>query len=239
MGNLYIVATPIGNLQDISFRAIETLKKVDFVLCEDTRKTGFLLEKMIGHKIPKEKLGSYYEQNELKRIPDVLNLLTADLNVALVSDAGTPLISDPGFKLVRECLDKKIKVVSIPGPSSVTAALSVSGLPTDKFLFLGFLPKRSGHRMSLLKNVEKSQKFIQPTVVFFETPHRIKVVLEELQSVFGDVEIVVCRELTKIYEEVKKNKISVFIKNYQKVKPKGEIVILFNLKEKITYSKAF
>jgi len=238
MGNLYIVATPIGNLQDISFRAIETLKKADFVLCEDTRKTGFLLEKMIGHKIPKEKLGSYYEQNELKRIPDVLNLLIAGFNVALVSDAGTPLISDPGFKLVRECLDKKIKVISIPGASSVTAALSVSGLPTDKFLFLGFLPKRSGHRMSLLKNVGKSQKFIQPTVVFFETPHRIKVVLKELQSVFGDVEIVVCRELTKIYEEVKKNKISVFIDHYQKVKPKGEIVILFNLKEKVTYSKA-
>jgi len=238
MGNLYIVATPIGNLQDISFRAIETLKKADFVLCEDTRKTGFLLEKMIGHKIPKEKLGSYYEQNELKRIPDVLNLLIAGFNVALVSDAGTPLISDPGFKLVRECLDKKIKVISIPGASSVTAALSVSGLPTDKFLFLGFLPKRSGHRMSLLKNVGKSQKFIQPTVVFFETPHRIKVVLKELQSVFGDVEIVVCRELTKIYEEVKKNKISVFIDHYQKVKPKGEIVILINLKEKITYSKA-
>jgi len=238
MGNLYIVATPIGNLQDISFRAIETLKKADFVLCEDTRKTGFLLEKMIGHKIPKEKLGSYYEQNELKRIPDVLNLLIAGFNVALVSDAGTPLISDPGFKLVRECLDKKIKVISIPGASSVTAALSVSGLPTDKFLFLGFLPKRSGHRMSLLKNVGKSQKFIQPTVVFFETPHRIKAVLKELQSVFGDVEIVVCRELTKIYEEVKKNKISVFIDHYQKVKPKGEIVILFNLKEKVTYSKA-
>ena len=239
MGNLYIVATPIGNLQDISFRAIEILKKVDFILCEDTRKTGFMLKKLLDHKIPREKLGSYYEQNELKRIPDTINLLESGFSIALVSDAGTTLISDPGFKLVRECLEKKINVISIPGPSSVTAALSISGLPTDKFLFLGFLPKRSGHRASLLKNVKKSQKLIQPTVVFFETPHRIKKTLEELSSVFGNIEIVICRELTKIYEEVKKDKISILMEHYKKVKPKGEIIILFNLKEKATYSKVF
>jgi 16S rRNA (cytidine1402-2'-O)-methyltransferase len=237
MGNLYIVATPIGNLQDISLRAIETLKKVDFILCEDTRKTAFLLEKVIGQKIPREKLGSYYEQNELQRIPDVIKLLEAEFSVALVSDAGTPLISDPGFKLVRECMNRNIKVISIPGPSSVTAALSVSGLPTDKFIFLGFLPKKPGHRITLLKNLQKSQKLIKPTVIFFETPHRITTVLGELKSEFGDIEIVVCRELTKIYEEVNKDKISGFIKKYEKLKPKGEIVILFNLKEKATYSK--
>jgi 16S rRNA (cytidine1402-2'-O)-methyltransferase len=237
MGDLYIVATPIGNLQDISFRAVEVLKKVDFILCEDTRKTGFMLEKILGGKIPREKLGSYHEHNEIQRIPDVIKLLEAGFNIALVSDAGTPLISDPGFKLVRECMERKIKVISIPGPSSVTAALSISGLPTDKFLFLGFLPKRPGHRMTLIKGIKASQKHIQPTVIFFETPHRITITLEELISIFGDIEIVVCRELTKIYEEVNRSKISSFIEKYKKIKPKGEIVILFNLKEQSTYLK--
>ena len=237
MGNLYIVATPIGNLQDISLRAAETLKKVDFILCEDTRKTAFLLDNILSQKVPREKLGSYFEHNEVERIPKAISILESCFDIALVSDAGTPLISDPGFKLVRECINKKIKVISIPGSSAVTAALSVSGLPTDKFLFLGFLPKKSGHRIKLINDLKKSQKYIQPTIILFETPHRITVTLEELKSIFGDIEVVICRELTKIYEEVKKDKISSLSEFYQKHKPKGEIVILFNLKEKATYSK--
>lgn len=231
MGNLYIVATPIGNLQDITLRAIETLKKVDFILSEDTRKTGFFLEKILGQKMPREKLASYYEQNELQRIPGVIQLLEAGYDVALVSDAGTPLISDPGFKLVRECVDKGIKVISIPGASSVTSALVVSGLPTDKFLFLGFLPKRKGHRGTLLKNIKTMQKLVKPTIILFEAPHRLIGTLEEIMEVFGDIEVVVTRELTKIYEEVKKGNTSDLINHYKKIKPRGEIVLLFNLKK--------
>src|SRR5476651_1106952 len=157
MANLYIVATPIGNLQDISLRAIDVLSLVDFILCEDTRKTAILL-KSIAKKFPEfknqAKLVSYYEENEAKRIPEVIDLLKKDFNFALVSDAGTPTISDPGFKLVREAVKEQIKIAAIPGPSSVITALIISGLPTDKFMFIGFLPKKPGHRKDLLTNIK-------------------------------------------------------------------------------------
>ena len=231
MGNLYIVATPIGNLQDISLRAIETLKKVDFILSEDTRKTGFLLEKILGHRPPKEKLASYYEQNELQRIPGVISLLQAGYNVALVSDAGTPLVSDPGFKLVREARNQGIRVEAIPGPSAAISALSISGLPTDKFLFIGYLPKRPGNRKKILDQISSTIQAIEPTVILYEAPHRLVKTLEELMGVFGDIEIVMCREMTKIHEEYKKDRISKMVIFYQKTKPKGEIVLLFNLKD--------
>ncbi len=231
MGILYIVATPIGNLQDITLRAIETLKKVDFILSEDTRKTGFLLEKILGHKVPKEKLASYYEQNELQRIPGVIDLLKAGYNVALVSDAGTPLVSDPGFKLVREARNQKIRVEAIPGPSAAISALSISGLPTDKFLFIGYLPKKPGNRSKLLNQVKSTTQIIEPTVILYEAPHRLVKTLEELLAVFGDIGVVMCREMTKIHEEYKKDKLSKLIAAYQKKNPKGEIVLLFNLKD--------
>ena len=169
MGTLYIVATPIGNLQDITLRAIDILKQTEYIACEDTRKTGFLLKTLserygsLGEKF----MFSLYEENEVKRIDEVLNLLQNNKDVALVSDAGTPLISDPGFKLVRECLKTLVKVESIPGPSSVISALVVSGLPTDKFTFLGFLPKKPGHRQSLLENLKKSLELIKSTVDYF------------------------------------------------------------------------
>ena len=229
MGILYIVSTPIGNLQDITQRAINTLRKVEYIACEDTRKTGFLIKSL------SEKYGSFgekfmfsvYEENEIKRIPEVLNLLNNDKNVALVSDAGTPLISDPGFKLVRECITMGFKVESIPGPSSVISSLVVSGLPTDKFTFIGFLAKKSGHRKKFLENLKKSLKLVKSTVIIFESPLRLIKTLNELGDVFGDREVVVVREQTKLYEQIKRGKISEILKFYQEAKPKGEIVILF------------
>jgi len=232
MGNLYIVATPIGNLQDIGLRAIDILGSVDFILCEDTRKTAILL-RSIAKKFPEfknnAKLVSYYEENEAKRIPEAVDLLKKDFNFALVSDAGTPTISDPGFKLVREAVKEKIKVEAVPGASSVTTALVISGLPTDKFMFIGFLPKKPGHRMDLLKNIKTAAQTVKQTVIFFESPFRVVQTLNELQEVFGDVDIVIARELTKLYEEVRREKISEAILHFNKNKPRGEFVVLFHL----------
>lgn len=229
MGNLYIVATPIGNLQDITLRAIETLKKVEVIACEDTRKTGILL-KTLGIQRENINLISYYEQNEISRIPEILNALKNDISVALISDAGTPAISDPGFKLIRECVKEGIRVESIPGASSVISSLVVSGLPTDKFIFLGYPPRKPGHRVKFFENIKDSYKFIESTVIIFEAPHKILNTLGEMLEVFGDINIVVERELTKIHEEVRREKISESITHFEKITPKGEFVILFNLK---------
>lgn len=232
MGNLYIVATPIGNLQDITLRAMETLKSVDFLLCEDARTTSNLLNfinNKLGEPVKKQKLIPLYEENEVKIIQEVISTLKNGFNIGIVSDAGTPTISDPGFKLVRECIKEGIRIESIPGPTSLISALVSSGLPTDKFMFLGFLPKKVGHRKTLLENLQKSLKLINSTVIIFESPHRLLKTLDELISVFGDIEIVVARELTKVHEEVKKDLISNQIRHY-KNGVKGEIVLLFNLK---------
>ena len=227
MGILYIVATPIGNLQDITFRAIETLKKVDAIACEDTRKTGFLLKTF---QIPNKMLLSYYEQNEAKRIPEIINALKNGLNIALVSDAGTPTISDPGFKLVRECIKMGIKVESIPGPSSLISALVSSGLPTDKFFFVGYPPAKPGHRKKLFENIASMIQIIKATIILFEAPHKLIKTLEELKEVFGDIKIVVARELTKIHEEKRSEKISESLQHFKKINPKGEFVVLLNSK---------
>lgn len=232
MGNLYIVATPIGNLQDITLRAMETLKTVDYLLCEDARTTSILLNfinKHLGETENKPKLIPFYEGNEVKIIEEVISTLKNGINIAVVSDAGTPTISDPGFKLVRECLKEGVKVESIPGPSSLISALVSSGLPTDKFLFLGFLPKKPGHRKTALTNLKKSLNLIESTVIIFESPYRLLKTLDEIKDIFGDIEIVIARELTKIHEEVRKDLISNQLTHY-KNGVKGEIVILFNLK---------
>ncbi|MDO8639563.1 MAG: 16S rRNA (cytidine(1402)-2'-O)-methyltransferase [bacterium] len=232
MGNLYIVATPIGNMQDITLRAVDTLKQADFIACEDTRKTGMLLKML---EIPSmglagSRLISYYEQNEFKRIPQIINSLKNGSNIALVSDAGTPTISDPGFKLVRECIKEGIKVESIPGSSAVVSSLVSSGLPTDKFLFMGYPPKKQGHRMKFFRNINSMVQIIEPTVILFESPHRLIGTLRELEEVFGDISIVICRELTKIHEEIRREKISESISHFEKTNPKGEFVVLFNKK---------
>lgn len=229
LGTLYIVATPIGNLQDITLRAITVLKSVGYIACEDTRMTGRLLTALeIDHK---PMLISYYEQTELSRVPNILNLLINGQDVALVSDSGTPLVSDPGFPLVREALKQNIKVVSIPGPSAVISSLVSSGLPTDKFLFLGFLPKKDGHRKTLLEKVKKSNSELESTVVVYEAPHKILKTLASIKEVYGDIKITLARELTKIHEEILTDTISNFITKYEKQNPKGEFVILFNIKD--------
>lgn len=240
MGTLYIVSTPIGNLRDITLRAIKTLFEVDVIACEDTRRAGVLMDAMsaiyddlIGNSVKKQRpqLLSYYEQIELRRIPEILSLLQRDKQVALISDAGTPAVSDPGFKLIRECIRSGIKIEVIPGTSSVIASLSASGLPTDKFLFLGYPPQKSGHRRKFFEAIKVSQGVIRSTVIIFIAPHKLIRNLEELMSVFGDIQIVICRELTKAHEEIRRERISESLIHFEKTTPKGEFVILFNLQQ--------
>lgn len=231
MGTLYIVATPIGNLGDITLRAIEVLQTVDIVASEDTRRTGMLL-KHIRDTFPKElehrpQLISYYEQNEFKRIPEILTHLRNDTSVALVSDAGTPLVSDPGYRLVHACTLEGIPVISVPGASSVLAGLTVSGLPSDKFLFVGYPPHKSGNRKKLFESLKHEP--LSATVIMLEAPHKMLRTLEELQEVVGDIDIVICRELTKIHEEIRREKISESLAYFTKTTPKGEFTILFHL----------
>ena len=225
MGILYIVSTPIGNLADITLRAIETLKSVGLVVCEDTRVTGKLLKHFEIEK-PMIILNDF---NEVRQVSLICSRLLAGESLALVSDAGTPLISDPGFKMVREAIEKGIKVESIPGPSAVIAALTVSGLPTDKFLFVGYPPKKPGHRKKFFQSLTTALHSIKVTIILFEAPHKLIRTLEELNEEFGNVDIVICRELTKIYEEIRREKISKSLEHFSKITPKGEFVILLHL----------
>lgn len=234
MGILYLVATPIGNMGDITLRAIKVLSVVDYIACEDTRKTGMLLKQLpfrhpelVSGSNPLPQFISYFEQNENQKIPPIISLLKQNKNVALVSNAGTPTISDPGFKLVRECINQNIQVISIPGPSSVISALVSSGLPTDKFLFLGFLPKKQGHRKNLFKNCKLLT--VNCTLIFFESPYRLIDSLTDLKEIFGDIDIVICRELTKIHEEIRREKISDSLEYFSHTPPRGEFTIVFNI----------
>ena len=220
-GKLYVMATPIGNLQDITLRAIDTLKNVHTVVCEDTRVTSILLSK---HNI-KKPLIAINEFNEEQMIYQIIKLLETS-DVALVSDAGTPLISDPGYRLVTAARSKEIKVIPIPGASAVVTALSASSLPTDKFIFLGFLPKSKAKAAKALTEV----KSLKTTVVLYESPHRITACIENILEVFGDIEVTIARELTKLYEEITTKKASEFIALYKDREPKGEIVVLFSTK---------
>lgn len=229
MSSLYIVSTPIGNLQDITLRALEMLKLVDGVICEDTRRTGLLLH----HFEIKKPMIVLNDYNEAKTVPAIVSRLKNGEHLALVSDAGTPLISDPGFKLVRECIKEGIKIESIPGPSSVVTALTVSGLAPNKFLFLGYLPNKQTKRQRLLESLftilqSMEDKDLGTTIIFYETPHRLLEALEDIQKIFGDVDIVICRELTKVHEEIRREKISQSLAHFQKTTPKGEFTILFH-----------
>ena len=197
---LYIVATPIGNLEDITLRAISTLREVDIIACEDTRRARVLLNKYDIQK----KLISYHEHNERKKLSQLLALLREKYKVALISNAGMPLISDPGYLLVCEALKKNIEIVIIPGPSAVTAALAIAGLPTSNFIFEGFLPKKAGRRRKKLEKIKDEAR----TVVLFESPMRIEKLLNELLEIVGDRRIVICREMTKYHEEIQRARIS-------------------------------
>jgi len=220
MSKLYLVSTPIGNLKDITFRAIDTLKAVDLILAEDTRVTKKLLAKY-QIDIPIE---SFFEHNEEKKIDTVIQKLKQGQTVALVSDGGTPLISDPGYKLVREAIRNGIKVESIPGPSAVMASLTSSGLPTDQFLFVGYLPKKPRKINSILEFVDAVIKMRATTIIFFESPYRLGKTLGTLAEKFPESELVVARELTKIHEEFVRDKAKNMVQ--KKIIPKGEITIL-------------
>lgn len=222
MGTLFIVATPIGNLKDITLRAIDTLKEVDYILCEDTRITGKLLA---AYDISK-KMVPFNDFNEERMIGSVAGELEKGLKVALVSDAGTPLISDPGFKLVRKVASKNIKIEVIPGANAAITSLAVSGLPTDKFLFLGFLPKKDGKREKLLVDTKEAIANVKATVIIYESPFRVLKTLGQIKKVFGDIDVVVCREITKLHEEVLRQKITDVIKHFSERSPKGEFVIV-------------
>lgn len=224
---LYIVPTPIGNLKDITLRALEVLKSVDAIICEDTRRTSILLSHYHINK-PLQVLNDY---NEAKEVSKIIAELKEGRTLALVSDAGTPLISDPGYKLVRECINQEISVDSLPGPSSILPALILSGLPPDKFLFLGYLPEKPGHRLEFLKNLTLIHGSIKVTYVAFIAPHKLVRTLENMQEVFGNIEIVLAKELTKIHQSVKKQSVSKWLEelNQPTGRPKGEYILLLHL----------
>ena len=217
-GTLHLVATPIGNLEDLSFRALRTLKECDLIAAEDTRRT----RKLLTHYGISRPLVSYYEHNETKRIPAILDALREGKDVALVSDAGSPGISDPGFRLVREAADQGMPVTALPGPSAVILALSVSGLPADRFSFYGFLPRSGSERKRLLEEAAQ----VPRTLVFFESPHRIVKTLEDMLDLLGDRRAAVCRELTKRFEQVERDVLSELIAKRKARTPKGEFCIV-------------
>ena len=216
-GNLYIVSTPIGNLDDITKRAIDTLNLVDIILCEDTRVT----RKILNHYDIEKKLFVFNNIIENRKAEGILDLINTGSNIALVSDAGTPCISDPGYRLVNMAQKNNINVLTIPGPCSVISALSISGLPTDNFFYQGFLPRKKGRHTKLgyLADLECS-------IVLFESPKRILKTLNDIEKYFGNRYIAICRELTKIYEQVICDKISNILSNQDSIKYKGEFVII-------------
>lgn len=229
MGKLFIVATPIGNLTDITLRALETLKNSDLILAEDTRTT----QKLLSHyDIYGKKPLSFFEGNEDRRTTEVLSALqNTQQNIALVSESGMPLISDPGYKLVREAIKLGIPLEVIPGPTALTTALVVSGLPPNAFIFLGFLPRKESHVRKLFENLKEGYAHTPQikTAIFYESPYRLLTTLQLIKDIFGNVDIVVARELTKVYEEVRREKVSLAIKHFAKTSPRGEFVILFQL----------
>lgn len=215
---LYIVATPIGNLTDITLRALEVLKSVDLIACEDTRHSKILLD----HYGIKKPTTSFFQHNRFTKAGYLMGLLKQGKNVALVSDAGTPGILDPGYNLINLAIKNNIEITVIPGPSAFVNALVLSGKPAHKFIFEGFLPARSGARRNRLKEFAR----LKYTVVFYESPHRILKTLQDIQAVFGGREIVVARELTKKFEEVLRATPSDIIQKLQNQPPRGEFAVI-------------
>jgi 16S rRNA (cytidine1402-2'-O)-methyltransferase len=215
---LYIVSTPIGNLKDLTLRALETLKSVDLIACEDTRHAGILL----GHYGINTPTTSFYQHNQITKSRHLLKLLQEGRSVALVSDAGTPGILDPGYHIINLAIKNGIPVTAIPGPAAFVQALVLSGKPAHQFIFEGFLPTRSGARQNRLTEL----RGLKRTVVFYESCHRILSALEDIQRVFGEKEIVVARELTKKFEEIKRGSAEELAKAFKEEKPRGEFVVI-------------
>jgi 16S rRNA (cytidine1402-2'-O)-methyltransferase len=217
-GCLYLVATPIGNLEDITLRAIRILKEADVIACEDTRQT----QKLLHHYGIRKEMVSYHDHNELTRSPELVIDLEQGAKIALVSDAGTPGISDPGHRLVTLCLRHHIPVVPIPGPSALVAALAASGLPTEEFLFVGFLPPRSGARRKALDALKTESR----TLIFYEAPHRVVETLADASEILGARPAVIAREVTKVHEEFLRGPLPELLESARKRAPRGEITLL-------------
>lgn len=222
-GKLYLVPTPIGNLKDITLRALETLKEVDIIAAEDTRQTL----KLLNHFEIKKSLISYHKFNEQNKSEKIIELLIEGKNVAVVSDAGTPGISDPGSVIVERCIEENIDFEVLPGATAITTALVYSGLDTTKFLFRGFLPRENKERKLVIKELLQSQE----TLIFYEAPHRLLDTLTFLEEIFGDRKIAVCRELTKIYEEIYRGTLKDSIDHFVENKPRGEFVLVLEGKK--------
>lgn len=218
VGTLYVVATPIGNLEDVTLRALRVLREVDLVAAEDTRH----VRKLLDHYGVRKRVVSYHEHNERRRAPQLVAALRSGRSVALVSDAGTPALSDPGYHLVRACADAQIPVVPVPGPSAATAALVVSGLPTDRFLFVGFPPRRRTARRRFFEEIRDQRA----TLVLFEAPHRLAECLEDALAVLGDRRAAVCRELTKLHEEVRRGSLGELVRWARGVSVRGEVTVV-------------
>lgn len=217
-GCLYLVGTPIGNLEDITLRALRILKEVDQIACEDTRHT----QKLLTHYDIRKPLVSYHEHNELTRAPELVVALEQGARIALVSDAGMPLVSDPGHRLVALCLRHHIPVVPIPGPSALLASLSASGLPSEEFLFIGFLPARSGERRRALERLRIEDR----TIILYEAPHRVAECIADAREVLGNRSACIAREMTKMHEEFRRGKLSELAASLEERPARGEITLL-------------
>lgn len=221
-GILYLIATPIGNLEDITLRAIETLKEVDIIAAEDTRHSL----KLLNHLNISKPLISYHRHNEDVKTKDLINKLKEGKNIGLITDAGTPGISDPGEEVVQEAIENNIKVVPIPGPCAAINALIASGLSTKEFIFYGFLPLNSKLRKEKFEDIESQNK----TIIIYEAPHRLISTLQEIENRFGDINIVVAKELTKVHEEFIRGKIDYVLSKI--AEPKGEYILIFEMHSK-------
>ena len=217
-GILYICGTPIGNLEDITLRSLKILKEVNLIAAEDTRHTL----KLLNHYQINTKVTSYYEYNKFKKAPYLVEILKNGQDIALVSDAGMPGISDPGYVLIDLALKNNIKIIPVPGVSALITALVVSGLPTDKFVFEGFLPRKIKDRKRYFKSIENEER----TIIFYETPHRLKKALKDMLEILGDRKVVIARELTKLYEEIIRGKLSQVLTEISTKEVKGEITLI-------------
>ncbi len=225
---LYIIPTPLGNLGDITMRAVDTLKKVDLIACEDTRHS----QKLLSHYEIRKPLIRYHDHSSENDRNRILDQLTQGKSIALISDAGTPLIADPGYKLVKACRDQGISVTPLPGPNAAITALSASGLPTDRFFFVGFLPSQKQKKLAELQKLQK----LEATFVFYESANRLTDTLTVIKECYGDLNVSVARELTKMYEEIRTAPVDEILEYYLAQPPRGEIVLLVENRGEMAHS---